>query len=393
MKKVVLIVAMLLMIPLSNVSAASVTLPYYGTTSESEKYMWADKIGGEYEFSYVEYTSHSNDAEILMYKNVGGSATFIGSQSLINGVNSFNLPADVGAIKLKSNDGKEVYLNYAESNTPGNEQIYFEAPTTSPDPEPDTGDCGCVVDIPGWGDMMGKLDEIKSAIPPEPNWQQVANTMRDTIVPAFRDEMENMLGRAPEPLSPPIFNNPLEGGIDEPTGSLPGNFEESGFTANDLKADAEEIQFQEDQSGGFELLDPVGSLPTQEEFKQNIPEEQDLQAPEVPDVTGTAPEPPEQENIAPTPPDVTGTAPNPGNQENIAPEPPDVTGTAPSPSEEDNIAPSPSEGDNVAPTPGDTTGTAPLPGDDTGTAPVPSDDLTTAPLPSDDLTGAPIPSE
>ena len=335
--------------------------------------MWADKIGGEYEFSYVEYTSHSNDAEILMYKNVGGSATFIGSQSLINGVNSFNLPADVGAIKLKSNDGKEVYLNYAESNTPGNEQIYFEAPTTSPDPEPDTGDCGCVVDIPGWGDMMGKLDEIKSAIPPEPNWQQVANTMRDTIVPAFRSEMEDMLGTAPEPPEPPIFNNPITGGIDEPTGSLPADFEESGFTANDLKADAEEIQFQEDPSGGFELLDPVGSLPTQEEFKKNIPAEQDLQAPEVPDVSGTAPEPPTQENIAPTPPD--------------------VTGTAPSPSEEDNIAPSPTEGENVAPTPGDTTGTAPLPGDDSGTAPVPSEDLTTAPLPGEDLTGAPIPSE
>ena len=374
MKKVVLIVALFLMIPLSNISAASVTLPYYGTTTETDSFMWANPQTGERNFTYVEYTSNSNDAEILMYKNVDGSATFMASQPMINGVHSFNFPADVAAIKLRSNDGGQVYLNYMESNNPTSSQIYFEQPTEpNPDPEPGTGDESTVIDIPGWDNMMTKLDEIKNAIPPEPNWQQVANTMRDTIVPAFRDEMENMLGRAPEPLSPPIFNNPLEGGIDEPTGSLPGNFEESGFTANDLKADAEEIQFQEDASGGFELLDPIGSLPTQEEFKQNIPDEQDLQAPEVPDVSGTAPEPPEQENIAP--------------------EPPDVTGTAPSPSEEDNIAPSPSEGENVAPTPGDTTGTAPLPGDDTGTAPVPSDDLTTAPLPGEDLTGAPIPSE
>lgn len=243
--------------------------------------------------------------------------------------------------------------------------------------DPGTGEdgccsCECVIDIPGWDDMMVKLDEIKSAIPPAPDWQQVSETMRDTIVPAFRSEMEDMLGRAPEPPSPPIFNNPLTGGIDEPTGSLPADFEESGFTANDLKADAEEIEFKEDESGGFELLDPIGSLPTQDEFKQNIPEEQNLQAPEVPDVSGTAPEPPVQDNIAP--------------------EPPDVTGTAPSPTDEDNIAPSPSEGENVAPTPGDNTGTAPLPGDDSGTAPVPSDDLTTAPLPGEDLTGSPIPN-
>jgi len=368
-KKIVVIVALLLMIPLSNISAASVTLPYYGTTSESEKFMWADPNNGDDEFTFVEYTSNSNNAEILMYETVSGSASLIGSQTLSNGVHSFNFPANVTAIKLRSNDGREVYLNYMESNNPMSSQIYFEEPS---EPNPGTGDESTVVVIPGWDNMMTKLDEIKSAIPPAPDWQQVANTMRDTIVPAFRLEMEDMLGTAPKPPAPPIFNNPLTGGIDEPIGSLPADFEESGFTANDLKDDAEEIQFQEDQSGGFELLDPVGSLPTQEEFKQNIPTEQDLQAPEVPDVTGTAPEPPAQENIAP--------------------EPPDVTGTAPSPSQEDNIAPSPNEDDNVAPTPGDTTGTAPLPGDDSGTAPVPNDDLTTAPLPSDDLTGAPIPS-
>lgn len=368
-----------MMISISNVSAASVTLPYYGTTSESEKFMWADPNKGNDEFTFVEYTSNSNNAEILMYETVSGSASLIGSQSLSNGVNSFNFPANVSAVKLRSNDGGEVYLNYMESNNPISTQIYFEEPTTQPDPEPDPepdpgkSDCSCVVDIPGWDNMMGKLDEIKSAIPPAPDWQQVSETMRDTIVPAFRDEMEDMLGTAPEPPEQPIFNNPLESGIDEPTGSLPNDFEESGFTANDLKADAEEIQFQEDPSGGFELLDPVGSLPTQEEFKKNIPSEQDLQAPEVPDVTGTAPEPPAQENIAP--------------------EPPDVTGTAPSPSVEDNIAPSPSGGDNVAPTPGDNTGTAPLPGEDTGNAPVPNDELTKAPLPSKDLTGAPIPNK
>jgi hypothetical protein len=379
-KKVVLILALFLMIPVSSVSATHV-IRREGDIFDGDIYHNVTPVNG-----YTRYTQDFSGTSVnrLKYQSwTDGFGTMVTEK--IADADADGQPYMTG-VNFTCNTSYRVYIYDANHDQIGFMELVVDDLTNptcdsggnageepTPEPDPGTGDCGCVIDIPGWDNMMTKLDEIKSAIPPAPDWQQVANTMRDTIVPAFRSEMEDMLGTAPEPPEPPIFNNPITGGIDEPTGSLPADFEESGFTANDLKADAEEIQFQEDPSGGFELLDPVGSLPTQEEFKKNIPAEQDLQAPEVPDVSGTAPEPPTQENIAPTPPD--------------------VTGTAPSPSEEDNIAPSPTEGENVAPTPGDTTGTAPLPGDDSGTAPVPSEDLTTAPLPGEDLTGAPIPSE
>lgn len=394
MKKVVLIVAMLLMIPLSNVSANTI-FQQTGAFNQGLTLRQSDVTGKDIYTIWFD-TNDVIGLKFQQYTQGFGELKREVNTNAIQDGHSHNT-----GVNFRCNDSYRVWAYDINDNEIGYVELTItdlvdpECDVDDPEPDDGTGDdgsCGCVIDIPGWGDMMGKLDEIKNAIPPAPNWQQVANTMRDTIVPAFRDEMEDMLGRAPEPSSPPVFNNPLQGGVDEPTGSLPADFEDSGFTANDLKSDAEQIQFQEDQSGGFELLDPVGSLPTQEEFKDNIPAEQELQAPEVPDVTGTAPEPPAQENIAPEPPDVTGTAPNPGNQDNVAPTPPDVTGTAPKPSEQENVAPSPSEGENVAPTPGDSNNTAPLPGGDSGTAPVPSDDLTTAPLPSDDLTGAPIPN-
>lgn len=347
---------MLLMIPLSTVSATHV-ITKEGDIYDGDIYHNVTPVNG-----YTRYTQDFSGTSVnrLKYQSWTDGFGQMSTEKVVD-ADADGQPYMTG-VNFTCNTSYRVYIYDENHNQIGFMELVVDDltnPTCSSggnageEPtDPGTGDCGCVIDIPGWDDMMTKLDEIKSAIPPEPNWQQVANTMRDTIVPAFRQEMEDMLGRAPEPPAPPIFNNPLTGGIDEPTGSLPADFEESGFTANDLKADAEEIQFQEDASGGFEFLDPIGSLPTQDEFKQNIPEEQELQAPEVPDVSGTAPEPPEQENIAP--------------------EPPDVTGTAPSPTEEDNIAPSPTEGENVAPTPGDNIGTAPIPGDDTVTAPIPN---------------------
>lgn len=365
MKKVFsILIFLLLFIPIQTVSANTVNLDYFGTTSESS-FMWANTTTGEHEFSQITYTSIANNAQINFYGTISGSASFMSSKSVNQGTATITPPTGTNAIKLISNDGGEIYLNYLKSTNPNAINVYFETGGSLPDDDVSDGSdsCDCVINVPGWGDMLGQLDDIKNAIPPAPNWQQVANTMRDTIVPSFISEMDSLLGSAPTPPSAPVFNNPVQADFDRPSGSLPINLDDSAFSANDIKQGATEIEFKEDQSGGFELLDPVGSLPSQEEFKENIPTEQELQAPTVPDVSGTAPEPPEQENIAPNPPQ--------------------VTGTAPSPIESDNIAPSPTEGENVAPTPGDTNGTAPLPGDDSGTAPVPSDDLTTAPIPSE----------
>src|SRR5699024_12505625 len=93
-----------------------------------------------------------------------------------------------------------------------------------------------------------------------------------------------------------------------------------GFTGNDIKNEEPKIEEREDPTGGWDILDPIGQLPSQDEFKDNIPNEGEMIAPEVPDVEGKAPHPPEEENKAPgSPKDDENIAPKPPEQENVAP--------------------------------------------------------------------------
>ena len=270
------------------------------------------------------------------------------------------------------------------------------------------GDCGCIVDIPGWGDHMAKLDEILAAIPSPPNWQNVANIFNNTIVPNLISQTSDMLGYAPSPPSPPTSRPKLKGDIPSPPkGNNAPGLTDSGFSANDLKNKAEKIEFREDPTGGFTILDPIGSLPTQEEFKDNIPNEPDMIPPEVPTTEAEAPSAPEeQENIAPSPPEVEAqlpsdpvdngsNAPFPNEQEGTAPQPSEPGGTAPSPGEIINPLPgAPVENDNFAPQPGIGEGTtAPMPGNNDFNAPIPGSGNHQAPLPGEDKSNAPIPKE
>lgn len=250
-----------------------------------------------------------------------------------------------------------------------------------------------IFSTPGWNQYMGRVNDIFNAIPPAPNWQQVANTFRDTIVPSFRNEMEDMLGQVPNAPPPPNYNNNLSGQIDAPTGQEASGLADASFGANDIKSAADPIEVREDPTGGFTIMDPVGSLPSQEEFRDNIPNEgemvapdvpeTDAEAPQVPDVDAVAPgAPEEQENIAPTPPEVGGVAPSPG----------EVEGTAPNPNEGENIAPgAPSEGNNIPPTPPSDSTTAPIPGEGDNIAPNPGEGGGSAPIPGADGSVAPIP--
>jgi hypothetical protein len=274
--------------------------------------------------------------------------------------------------------------------------------------QPDDGDsgsggnCGCVFNTPGWQEYMGKIEEIIAKIPPPPNWDSVAEKFRDKILPAYFDQLEDLIGSNPAKPSPPSEYPRVRGDIEPPTGNLPDGFKDSSFTADDIKNSALDIPEREDPTGGFNIFDPIKSLPSQEEFKENIPNEGDNYAPEVPDVEGTAPTPPEKdnplpgdpedpENIAPTPPDVSGTAPTPPEQDNPYPGSPDEGGTAPIPGDGGGTAPTPGDDIGTAPIPGETGETAPLPGQDNSTAPIPGADNSAAPLPNQDGSTAPIP--
>jgi hypothetical protein len=203
------------------------------------------------------------------------------------------------------------------------------------------GCIGCeLFSCPGWGEFMGGLEEIKNSIPPAPDWQVVAGTFRDIIVPQIVTDLGNMLGSTPEPppapvapVAPSLPSGLDDGGITAPTGQEAPGLGESTFDSNDIKNEAPTIIERPDPTGGgFSILDPVEGLPSQEEFTNNQPNE--------------------------------GTAAIPAN---------------------------PTEGDNVAPIPGDTTDTAPIPSE-SGTAPIPGEVGETAPIPNESGT-APIPTE
>lgn len=234
----------------------------------------------------------------------------------------------------------------------------LQKPTCESDASGEISDGKCdscaLLKCPGWGEFMGKLDDIKAAIPPPPNWSQVADTFRDSITPKIKEDLKEVIGEAPEPVmpnlppvpeapEPPPPLDPLDDrGLEAPTGEEAPGLEESTFTPDDIKKEAPIIQENSDPTGGFKIDNPIDGLPSQDEFKKNIPSE------------GTAPLP-----KAPKDPD------------NFAPIPPDQPGTAPIPTQPTN----------TAPIPGTPTATPPIPGTPTGTAPLPGSAITPVPIP------------
>lgn len=221
-----------------------------------------------------------------------------------------------------------------------------------------------IFSCPGWGEYMDKLDDIKAAIPPPPNWNQVADVFRDSIAPQIKKDMAELIGTAPTPTlptlpkapdkpSPPAMLEKLDDqGIKAPTGNEAPGLDDSTFTADDLKSSAPVIQEREDPTGGFKIDNPIDSLPSQEEFKKNIP----------------------KEGIVPLPG-------KPKDPENIAPTPPEQPNKAPTPGEDFGKAPIPGLDSNKAPIPGGDSGKAPIPGNDGSKAPIPGGDSGKVPIP------------
>lgn len=193
-------------------------------------------------------------------------------------------PTGANAFLLLSNGGSVYAVEGWTTNTNG-DHVLFETPNSDSDP----------FSSPEWDDHMQKLDEILNAIPPAPDWNQVAGTFRDTILPKLKSDLQEVLGTAPSPptsidapsvpsrpSAPDIANegNLNNGGLTEPTGSNAPGLDSSGFSADDIKDGAPAIEERSDPTGGFTINNPLSGLPSQDEFMQNIPGN-----PDVPNVT------------------------------------------------------------------------------------------------------------
>lgn len=187
-----------------------------------------------------------------------------------------------------------------------------------------------ILECPQWHDYMGLIEDIYNAIPPPPNWDAVADTFRDSIVPRLINDLDNLLGRAPAAPSPAPHLPPLnDGGINSKNPTMPdapglGN---AGFNAGKIKNEAPVIQERPDPTGGFDLItNPLESLPDAPEnplpgqtdpgeWGQNKPQELDNPFP-FPEDTGDPnignPPKPDDDANPPMPGDNVGNAPIPG---------------------------------------------------------------------------------
>lgn len=211
----------------------------------------------------------------------------------------------------------------------------------------DSGCTACFFKCPGWDEYMGKIDEIRDAIPPPPNWPVVADTFRDSIVPKVINDLDNLLGRAPSPPSPPPqLPNLDDRGIKnkEPQMKDVPGLKESGFDANKIKNEAPTIPEREDPTDGFDLIqNPMDTLPEAPEnpkpgetdageWGQNKPKEEENPFPFPQDTgepnMGKPPKPSDNEAKPPAPGGNPGSAPKPGGDIGNGPSPGGTGGDA-----------------------------------------------------------------
>lgn len=232
---------------------------------------------------------------------------------------------------------------YPEPQTPDDpmdsDQVVDEDESIPPKGEIcENGKCA-IFDCPGWDEHLGKLDDIKNAIPPPPDWQKVSETFRDTIVPSLVSEtkvmLSDLLGKAPEPPKPLPDLPPLnDHGIADKKPVMQDSGVK-GFSESDVKQGAPVIPFEDDPTGGFNLgIDPVNNLPDvmpggDPGIYKRDPKEPPATYPGKPKDSeinmGGAPKPSNGGGTPPTPGESGGTPPKPNDGVQLPGKPNDVT--------------------------------------------------------------------
>lgn len=185
---------------------------------------------------------------------------------------------------------------------------------------------------PGWERIAGMIgDEVGKHIPPPPDWNQVADTFADVMVPRMGEEMrsamEDVLGH-PEPPSP--IQTPEVPPLDEaaedirtpqPVDPTPEEAGEKSFN------DVPNIAVNPDETGGIDLsgADPTENIPHNPEDYQPIPGQESggmkpkTKPIDTPIPSGGAAQPPD--DAMPAPGTSTGDPPSPGGTTSPPPHP------------------------------------------------------------------------
>lgn len=232
-------------------------------------------------------------------------------------------------------------------------------------------------------EIGGKVDKVGDKIPPPPDWNKVADTFVDKISPQLKKDLKDVFGEAPDPPSPPPLPPETDTkGLDKYEPDFPDNqkLKESGFTADDIKDGAEEIKFDQDDSGGFDIKDPIGSLP---DVPKDLPKPGETEKSEWSKNKPKEPEP--SQKPIPKPPDDKPIIDNP--------KPKEESFKPPKPKEDNGGFPKPKpDGDGGFPKPKPNGGEPPKPNIDTGTPPKPKPDGGNPPKPNGDGGNPPKPN-
>lgn len=366
-------------------SVLAVNLGYMGTSavggcapSGSTTYLWADSTYHDDYFTSIQFGGNGTGT----LQMVDGSGNLISEQSYTFTSTTWNYTktfsgTDVKGLKLCLDSGSEVFFMYGElsnTNTPTATFDYttptFEEPPVEEEPPgendpcegylgeinpdcpnyvppdggtdppddgggttdpPDDGtggstlpECpGCgMFECPNWSEYMGKVDEIIAGIP----------TITDAIAQQTDIIKNDVVGQPPSLPSEPSQPTPIDSYNFENSAPAMTENEDlgsSGFTLTDLEEGAPVIEFREDPTGGFDIVDPVDALPAPPsalpipgetdagEWDNNKPAESEVVTPEPPivevDPTGP-PVPSEESSEPPSPGDSGGGAPVPSTE-------------------------------------------------------------------------------